>query len=516
MKILVISLLRLGDVIQQESLLEGLKEKHPQAEIHLLVNKQFNQLEKILAGTVQKFFYFDREALQKGLGEAEFNILWSYERLSQLVSDLDQQQYDIAYNLTHNKLSGYLLGALNIKEKKGIHFQNAAFRGLDNPWLKYFNERFSGTQDSFFGYTELISKSFQIPLKQTAQKPQTKSRLILFQCLTSDSKKSWGLANFALLKKEIESCLNDYKVCILGAPSEREVLSEFFGSEALLIADLAEVKRYLAKTALLVTGDTSIKHLATQMNTPLVEIALGSSDPTKTGATQDNAVVLSAKIPCAPCQHSEPCSQKSHLCAENISVMSVFTAVWDVLSGAERKHEISPRAFEKEVWQQYLDHKEKTLLSFARSHSKKEMTEFLATCHQQTTAWQEVLTRIEATLPGAEFFNSRQRLQSQDLAELITCAQFILKTKMDTSGYFRRFIESLTGQYRRPIEFYENVSKGLEEAQQLMKIRWSSLRQLKFLSQEGELYAKGFGQLPEISFTEAGEGLRRNQQNAAL
>lgn len=515
MKILVISLLRLGDVIQQTSLLEGLKEKHPQAEVHLLVNKQFHQVEKILSGSIQKFFYFDREALQRGLGEAEFNILWSFKRLESLIQDLDQQNYDIVYNLTHNKLSAYLSGALNAKEKKGLHFEGGSFKGLDNQWFKYFNENFSGTQESLFNYTELLSHSFQIPVKAGVQRTATKSRLILFQCLTSDSKKNWSLASFAQLKKEIESCLNDYKVCVLGTPSEKEQLGLYFKEEDLLIADLAEVNRYLARAALLVTGDTSIKHMAVQMKTPLVEIALGSSDPSKTGADLQ-ALVLSSSVPCAPCKHSQPCSQKSHLCGESISVMTVFTAVWDMLSGAERKQKISPRVFEREVWQQYLDQKEKNLAEFCKAHSKGEMIEFLKQCEAQTQELQAALNRAENALPKKDYFSQRSFLQSQDLSELIISAQQILKTKVDTAGYFRGFIESLTKPYRQPIEFYENVHQGLEESRQLLKIRWSSLNQLKHLSQEGEFYAKGFGHLSQIGFTEAGKSGAGNQQDAAV
>ncbi len=65
MKILVLSLLRLGDIIQQEPLLKGLREKHPSAEIHLLLNRQFASVERVLDSVVDKYIYFDRESLQK-------------------------------------------------------------------------------------------------------------------------------------------------------------------------------------------------------------------------------------------------------------------------------------------------------------------------------------------------------------------------------------------------------------------------------------------------------------------
>ena len=62
MKLLVVSLLRLGDIIQQKPLLEGLRRQFPQARIHLLINRQFSQVSQLLGNTVDQYIYFDREA----------------------------------------------------------------------------------------------------------------------------------------------------------------------------------------------------------------------------------------------------------------------------------------------------------------------------------------------------------------------------------------------------------------------------------------------------------------------
>ena len=164
MKILVVSLLRLGDIIQQEPLLRGLREKNPQAEIHVLINRQFANVETLLGGIVDRFFYFDREALQKGLGEAGYNILWSYTKLEGLINELSGQNYDQVLNFTHNKLSAYIVGAIQAHDKRGLHQQDGRFQGLENRWLRYFNDRFSGAQRSLFHYVELLGKAFDLSL----------------------------------------------------------------------------------------------------------------------------------------------------------------------------------------------------------------------------------------------------------------------------------------------------------------------------------------------------------------
>ncbi|HWU43597.1 MAG TPA: glycosyltransferase family 9 protein, partial [Bdellovibrio sp.] len=338
-----------GDIIQQEPLLRGLRQKYPEAEIHLLLNKQFASIGKLLADVVDQFIEFDRESLQKGLGEANCNILWSYSRLEELVNSLNTQGYDQIFNFTHNKLSAYLIGALQAPQKNGLYHQNEKFCGLENRWLRYFNDRFSGTQKSLFHYVELLSGSFGIPAVSKTSHEKIKSKWILLQPLTSDVKKNWGLRNFLELKKTIETVLVDYRVGVLGAPFEREQLSKVFSDNDLVICDLVEVQEHLRKTALLISGDTSIKHLAASMGTPLVEIVIGSSDSGKTGALSENVRRVQTTVNCAPCSHSQPCHQKSHLCAEEIQIDQVFAKVWEQLSNEPRSLQWETRDLERAV-----------------------------------------------------------------------------------------------------------------------------------------------------------------------
>ena len=357
MKILVVSLLRLGDIIQQIPLLQGLRAKYPEAQIHLYANKQFSQVEALLAGIVDRYIYLDREALQKGMGEAEYNILWSFKELEKQIKQLNQENYTLALNFTHNKLSAYLLGVIQADVKKGLHQIDGRFAGLENPWLRYFNDRFSASQKSQFHYVELLAKSFDLDVPRKTSTARPRSKLILMQCLTSDTKKNWGLQNFAQLKKTIEESLVDYEVCVLGAPFEHDQLAGVFGESDLLICDLFEAKKHLEGAALLISGDTSIKHLAAQNGTPIVEISLGSADVAKTGAYTEAVKTIVSDAACAPCNHSQACSQKSQVCAENISVDHVFAAVWDQLSGQAGKNKATKHELEKAVWSLYLDKK---------------------------------------------------------------------------------------------------------------------------------------------------------------
>lgn len=502
MKILVVSLLRLGDVIQQAALFKGLRQQYPTAEIHLLMNQQFSHVDEVLPGLVDKYIYFDREALQKGIGEAEYNILWPYRQVEKLVHRLDGEKYDITYNLTHTKLSAYLLGATQIQNIKGLVHADGRFQGLTNKWLRYFNDRFSGDEKSLFHYVELLGRSFDIPVTRTPStfSAKSKKKIILFQCLTSSSKKNWGLANFQVLKNMIETALVDHQVRILGAAFEKEELLRVFNEEDLLICNLTEAQEHLAEAALLVTGDTSIKHLAAQIGTPIVEIALGGSDPLKTGAFSANSLVL-------------------HSVADDLKPEKVFEAVWDQLSLAPLKMPSFSHLMERAVWSLYLDGDSSALAYEQRVREIRQQIT-LDEVNRNLKAWNQTSEKFDTwmkqarkALPTREELLQKRQFQSADAADLILIAQDILKSKMDTAGYFQEFINALLARFSQPIQVHERVTKALEDIAALLEVRTQLTQVLQIPSMEGQYYAKGIGKISVDGFAEAGESPARPAEN---
>lgn len=506
MKILVLSLLRLGDIIQQEPVLRALKDKYPEARIDLLINKQFGNVEKILKDLVDNYIYFDREAIQQGLGDPSYNILWSYSQVQNLVSQINGEHYDMAYNLTHTKLSAYLLGALQIPQKLGLHQQDGRFQGMNNRWIRYFNERFSGQNVSLFHYVELLGNSFSLPVHPPLKAQKTRSKTVLFQCLTSEQRKNWGLENFKQLKQTLETSLVDYKVKVLGASFERTLLEEFFSEQDLLICDLTEAKKHLQEAALLVTGDTSIKHLAAQIGTPIVELALGHSDPVKTGAYATDAQVLRA------------------VTADEILVDDVFAAAWHHLSGEKQRQQDLIKDFRRAVWKTYLDKENAdsdpgyvaVLMDLRDKYDFATQGKVIQELVDQGTLYAGWFDKIKSALPSKEFLASKKSISTHEMADLILCAQDILKSKKDHCGYFQSFVEALLNPYVKPVQLHERISAALTDIAELLDIRENLLQYLQSHSMEGVYYAKGIGQLPIAGFEETRKGPHRNLEDADL
>lgn len=328
MKILALSLLRLGDLMLQKPLMEALRQKHPHSEIHLLMNKQFSQVEFLFQGVVDKFIYFDRESLQKSCGEKEYGIFWGVHQLKNFILELNQNSYDVVYNFTHNRLTAHLAGLIQARTRVGIYSWQGSFYGLTNPWIQFFNNFFGRPEAWGFHYSELLAKALELPLPQNQAskvRPAKGPGRILIQPLTSDTKKNWSLQKVRSLVIELER-KTPHEVLVLGAPFEKEKLSQVFAEKNLRICDLKEAEALLRKSVLLITGDTSIKHLAAMSEVAILELSLGSSQPLQVGAYSNNSVILQPRVSCGPCPHSQPCSKASHFCGEGLPVDAVFEA----------------------------------------------------------------------------------------------------------------------------------------------------------------------------------------------
>ena len=364
MKILVLSLLRIGDIVLSAPVLRGLRERYPDAEIHLLINSQFRQIASLLP-YIDRVIPFERDRLQKGLGDANVAIFDSYDRLNETVDQLNFENYDWTINLTHNRLSGWMMNLINAKERSGLCFDHQGRATFGSSWFRYLNNQVDSDGDEVFHYSDVFrfalglvdeasahtQKSGLVEtvkgrteaeefLDMTFSTAPARKELIAVQVLTSDSKKDWGLERFQQALVHMGRQHPNAGFAILSAPFERERLMPFVedlvasGVNAhLAVLSFEGAFSLLRKARLLLTGDTSVKHLACAARTPIVEISLGSSDLHRTGAYLHGAVIIQSRETCAPCVHSKPCHRDTHACSVRISPELVSMIAGEVFTG---------------------------------------------------------------------------------------------------------------------------------------------------------------------------------------
>lgn len=358
MNILVISLLRVGDVLISVPTLTGLKRKYPDARIQLLINRQSKGLGPLLS-FVDQIHELDRDGLQASLVSRDRSFFEPYDRLTGLSELLNRQQFDLVLNLTHTRLSGWLMAMINGKRKLGLEMQTDGRPHFGHPWFQFLNDEGSGTAERSFHYSDIFafgaglsSVERRMELTESVRGQEEAqaalagvSHLVAIQPFTSDLKKTWPLQKWKRAIELIHDVEPDYTFGVLCAPPEREqanLLVRYLQSKMIdakvMECSLEGAYSILKRSQLLVTGDTSIKHLGAAAGVRILELSLGSSSFERTGAYSNRVTILQAKQECAPCSHSRACPFESPECHDKISPEAVALTAQTILQN--RPHDL--------------------------------------------------------------------------------------------------------------------------------------------------------------------------------
>lgn len=330
MKILVVSLLRLGDIIMHLHVIRGIKQKYPGAEVHLLINAEFAGLGELFEKEVERVIQFPRQYLQETLVEPEHDSTKGFRVLDQFLKSELSSFYDVTFNLTHTRLSAYLLGLVSSKRVYGLHVDQFGFRGFENIFLREFDVRFSGTSQSVFHYVEWLGLAMGVE-PQRSPMLENQGKRILFQVETSDAKKNISLDLFRDAILSLENM--GYHCFVLASPSEVKKFADIFGLGRIIKANLMEVVAELRQCRALVSLDTGIKHLAGFLGVPVLEISVGSSDPMKTSVYFNHGQKIIGSSDCYPCSHSQKCSKLTHLCEQKLTSHEIFHKAMMIANG---------------------------------------------------------------------------------------------------------------------------------------------------------------------------------------
>ncbi len=341
MKILVISLLRLGDIILHVPAIKSLKRKYPDARIDVYIHKQFYHVTPLISD-VKNWILFDREGLQQKLGQPEWPLQRAYWDLSAQIHQINSSNYDLVINLTHTTLSGWLMSAIQCAKKEGLCLGDRP--SIGNRWLEYLN-RETNLELHFADLFSLAAGNCleRIQLNETTLGQQEASAWLnenksttLVQVFTSDSKKNWQ--QFEKMLVQFSKLRPDENIVLLGAPNEEKHLQTVQKNLStasihthVAICSLPAALSLIRKSQLLITGDTAIKHLASATDTPVLELALGSSKIFETGAFHSQAIVIEANVACAPCIHSVPCHYPIHVCSSYLVPQIIARIAYAIL-----------------------------------------------------------------------------------------------------------------------------------------------------------------------------------------
>ncbi|MCL6621122.1 MAG: glycosyltransferase family 9 protein [Syntrophobacterales bacterium] len=344
-EILVINLMRLGDLVQSSPVLRGLRSRHPQARITFLAMDLFAGAARLLPG-VDRLLLFPGTELAPVLDREGWPA--AVRRLADWARRHLWPRPELVVNLTPTVSAGLVARLSAGAELRGLWVSDGRELATSPAWASYSLVVSKARQANPFNVVDLFVRSagllpdgrglaVQVP---GVPSPRAGGPVQVGLCPgASRPERQWPPENFAAAAR----LLLDAAPCrflIFGSAGERplgEALLSLLppGSATLLAGetDLPDLARRLAELDLLITNDTGPMHLAAAVGTPVVALFLASARAQDTGPAGRGHAVLEPHLACHPCLR--PCARPR--CHAAISPEAVAQVAVALLTGPDRE-----------------------------------------------------------------------------------------------------------------------------------------------------------------------------------
>lgn len=408
--VLIINLTRMGDLIQTTPAIVGLKERYPGVRITLLVNTAFKEICNYLP-FVDRYFHLDKRMVINLLDNN--NILDAYTYIWEALHNVNDREYDLVINFTHSASSAVITSLIRAKEIRGLSIDREGYTMKRHSWIRYLFNVIPSRNINPFHLCDMHVKSAGVlpenkglhlivrdeinawaedTLKQNGLRES--EYLIAFQLGASAEDKRWPVENFASLADIISHHL-DATILLTGSSSESgfgERFEYLTGAKTINLigkTNLMELTALLKRSDLLVSNDTGPLHIATAVGTTVLDISLASVHFRETGPYGEGHYVITADIPCYPCNFQSNCSD--YVCKKSITPEAVFELVKSILKDGRVSAFLEEGILKDvQVYESYFD--DDGLISYRPLIRRPLKSEELFS-HIYRKTWQVVLDR---------------------------------------------------------------------------------------------------------------------------
>ncbi|MEO7714984.1 MAG: glycosyltransferase family 9 protein [Capsulimonas sp.] len=352
-RILITKMWALGDILMATPILRALRREYPGCHITWLVERQYAEL---LQGTpfIDEVIAFDSASWRRYY---RYGQIIPYLKVStQLRRRLNAAKYDISINLTAEKWWSLWFNAAPIRiglfprRREGLigRVYTKTIPRTGDPWLHNTEHYLLAAaalgisapfeKQMVVGITPEDHKSADDFLSASDGYDPSKPVLLLHPGTSQDSK-CWPAAHFA---KVADAMADRFNIVVTGSPGERALAQSVADSAKVahpLVAagalpNVRQTAALVDRAAVVVTGDTSILHIASALDTPMIGI-YGSTRPKDNAPLFGRNVLLyDDTVPCSPCYKSS-CPLKGEdfmRCMTQISPAKVLECVENALS----------------------------------------------------------------------------------------------------------------------------------------------------------------------------------------
>ena len=330
-KILIISLTRMGDLLQATPLMAGLRKKHPDARLDVLVSSDFASIAKSIP-KINEVRIFNLRQFTPAEYKGDLTLVDVYKYIEEFTEELKKSKYDVVINLSHSKMSAVMTSLINVKDIRGITSSDVGNRMIKHPWLRYFATIIFNRDYNSFNLVDIYLKSGDVEASEdrlllevdeeskkfseeflSQQGVVENDFLVGFQPGSSRKGRRWSTKSFACLADRIVSELKG-KVILFGVKSEADLgqeIEEMMENKpvnAMGKTSVQHLSGLVRRCNVLITNDTGTMHIATAMGTRVVGLFFAHALPMETGPYSRGNIVFQANIPCSPCSYGVDCN----------------------------------------------------------------------------------------------------------------------------------------------------------------------------------------------------------------
>jgi heptosyltransferase I len=320
-KILIIKPSALGDVVHSLPFLHAVRERFPDAEIHWVIAKAF---EDFLRGhpMISRLWVIDKDRWKR-LG----NVRETFRALRDLMGRLKAERYDLVVDLQGLFRSGLLCGGTQSPVRVGFR------EGREGSPFFYTHRVRGGVDlhaiDRYMKIAAFLGASTEplvYPFSETCpDSPIVKSLPVEYVVMAPSAggeAKKWPAERFGQLATKLP-----WPTLVIsgkGDAAQVEQVVAASGGKAISLAGrttLCEATEVIRRARALVSNDTGPMHIAAALGVPVFAV-FGPTNPLRTGPYGALRTTITADLACSPCYRRKPCAR--WICMESISVDRVL------------------------------------------------------------------------------------------------------------------------------------------------------------------------------------------------
>ena len=331
--ILILNMTRMGDLVQSTSSIAGLRKQYPNASITLMVTSAFEEFSKKIP-CINKRVIFDIKQFVDRVDKKQMLWVDVYKYLESILNELKDRKYDLLINLSHSKLSAFMISYLKIKNMRGFGCDANGDRITLDPWMQYFGIEPFNRQLNPFNLVEIFTRSAGVapeenPIRLSNKGDDIESMSKFFEIDSINSEKlligiqagsslegrRWPPESFAKIADGLVESLGA-KIILLGVNSEKKLSEKIISlaKHKYGITDLTgetnvdELTALVSRCSYLITNDTGTMHVAAAVGTTIIGLFFAHAHPYETAPYSPGHLIFQARIPCAPCSYGVECN----------------------------------------------------------------------------------------------------------------------------------------------------------------------------------------------------------------